>query len=183
MLAYVAIRGWGHLIGGFTMYAPKSLVRDDSQDGKEDVILSVVTELIAISERLVNMGPMERGSLKAAASGDAVADRQAQLFALADEELRRRKLRARFLPAQFFGEAAWSMLLDLYVSEFRKRPVATTSACIAGDVPASTALRWLDLLEQRALIERYESDRDRRVKFIRLTAEGRNALEAILSSY
>ncbi|ANK13266.1 hypothetical protein A9D12_10280 [Erythrobacter neustonensis] len=75
------------------------------------------------------------------------------------------------------------MLLDLYVSEFRQRPVATTSACIAADVPASTALRWLDLLEQRSLIERYDSDQDRRVKFIRLTGDGRQALEAILSSY
>ncbi|ANK14203.1 hypothetical protein A9D12_08065 [Erythrobacter neustonensis] len=136
-----------------------------------------------MAERLANMGSIGAGHFAAATAPSSVSADQAYLVALAEEELRRRKLRARFLPAQFFGEAAWSMLLDLYVSEFRKRPVATTSACIAAEVPASTALRWLDLLEQRSLVERYDSDQDRRVKFIRLSNEGRRALEAILRSY
>lgn len=173
----------GHLIGGFTMYAPKSFVQTEDHLDGEDGFLSVVTELVMITERLANMGPVERNTVRPGPNTAPIIDRQTHLVGLAEEELRRRKLRARFLPAQFFGEAAWSMLLDLYVSEFRQRPVATTSACIAADVPASTALRWLDLLEQRSLIERYDSDQDRRVKFIRLTGDGRQALEAILSSY
>lgn len=40
-----------------------------------------------------------------------------QLVAVAEEEIRRRRFRSRYLPADLFGEAAWSILLDLYISE------------------------------------------------------------------
>ncbi|MCX9148797.1 hypothetical protein [Erythrobacter sp. WG] len=103
-----------------------------------------------------------------------------RLVALAENELRSRKMRARFLPEELFGEGGWSMLLDLFVSEYHGRKVSTTSACIAADVPATTALRWLDLLEKKGLIQRALTTRDKRVKYVALTNKAREALCALL---
>lgn len=103
-----------------------------------------------------------------------------RLVKAADDELRRRKMRERFLPSDFFGEGAWSMLLDLFVSEHRGRRVSTTSACLASGIPATTALRWLDMLESRGLIERTSTSRDKRVKYVMLTDRSRQALCALL---
>lgn len=140
-------------------------------------------ELIELAQRICGSSEGHAmGSINAFGQAPEV-ERTTRLVALADEELRRRRLRMKFLPRQFFGEGAWAMLLDLFVSQFRGRRVPTTSACIAAEVPATTALRWLDVLEQHSLIERYETEHDRRVKFVRLTADGYKAVEAILSSY
>lgn len=99
----------------------------------------------------------------------------------AEDELRRRKERARFLPAELFGEGAWSMLLDLFVCQYRGKKVSTTSACIAAEVPGTTALRWLEVLEAKGLVQRSPTAADRRVKHVSLTAKGHDALCALLS--
>lgn len=104
-----------------------------------------------------------------------------RLVKSAEDELRRRRMRARFLPAEIFGEGAWSMLLDLFVSEHHGRQVSTTSACIASDVPGTTALRSLDVLESRGFIERSPTTHDRRVKYVSLTPKARKALCDLLS--
>jgi hypothetical protein len=100
---------------------------------------------------------------------------------VAEGELRRRKMRARFLPAELFGEGGWSMLLDLFVSEQHGRKVSVTSACIAADVPGTTALRWLDVLESKGLIVRTSAERDERVRYVSLTVEARRALCELLA--
>jgi hypothetical protein len=105
----------------------------------------------------------------------------ASLVRLAEDELRRRRMRARFLPSEFFGEGAWSMLLDLFVSEYHGRKVSTTSVCIASDVPGTTALRWLDILESNGFVERLPTDHDKRVKYVSLTTKARESLRALLS--
>lgn len=103
------------------------------------------------------------------------------LVKLAEDELRRRRMRARFLPSEFFGEGAWSMLLDLFVSEYYGRKVSTTSVCIASDVPGTTALRWLDILESNGFVERLPTDHDKRVKYVSLTPKARESLRGLLS--
>lgn len=105
----------------------------------------------------------------------------ANMVKMAEDELRRRKMRARFLPAELFGEGAWSVLLDLFVSEQHGRKVSTTSACIAADVPGTTALRWLDVLESKGLIKRTSAERDKRVRYVSLTVEARRALCELLA--
>jgi hypothetical protein len=104
-----------------------------------------------------------------------------RLVKVAEDELRRRRMRSRFLPSELFGEGAWSMLLDLFICEQRGRMVSTTSVCIASDVPATTALRWLDLLESKGLIERSAANRDKRVRYVSLTDRARESLCALLN--
>lgn len=81
-----------------------------------------------------------------------------------------------FADAELFADPAWDILLDLFISEQRKRPVSITSASIASCVPATTALRWLSLLEARGYLQRAEDDTDKRRAFVRLTDKSRSLL-------
>lgn len=101
----------------------------------------------------------------------------------AEEELRRRRLREKFLPRELFGEGAWTILLDLFISEFRGRKVSVTSACQAADVPATTALRWLELLQAKGLVTRTPVPTDRRVRHLWLTDKARSALIELLARH
>lgn len=106
-----------------------------------------------------------------------------RLVKLADEELQRRAHRTRYLSQDYFGEPAWTMLLDLFVCEHRDRRVSTTSACNGSQSHSTTALRWLDILEQNDLIAYYETAGDNTGKLIALTKQGSEAVRSILSSY
>lgn len=99
------------------------------------------------------------------------------LLAFARESYAIRRRRDRHLPGDLFGEPTWDILLDLYVATRENRPVPTTSACIGANVPPTTALRWLRILEARGLVEREEDGRDGRRTFVRLSARGLAAMD------
>jgi DNA-binding MarR family transcriptional regulator len=105
---------------------------------------------------------------------------QGVLLAMARETYKMRRRRARFLPADLFGEPTWDILLDLYVAAREGRTVPTTSACIGAHVPPTTALRWLRILEARGLVEREEDGQDGRRTFVRLSVRGIAAMEGFL---
>lgn len=88
--------------------------------------------------------------------------------------------RDRVFGDDMFFDPAWNMLLDLYVSEGHGALVSVSSLCIAAKVPATTALRWLAMLEKRALIVRRADAQDRRRSFLFLTDEAKAKLETAL---
>src|SRR6478609_5454372 len=79
-----------------------------------------------------------------------------------------------------FADPAWDLLLDLYVSHCNGRPVSVTSACIAANVPATTALRWIGVLENKGLIARADDPHDNRRKLVNLTDDALMKVEAAL---
>jgi len=85
---------------------------------------------------------------------------------------RRRRIEA-FGDDTLFGEPAWDILLDLFVAGERGKRVAVTSACIGSGVPSTTALRWLNVLELRGMVEREDDNHDARRSFVRLTPKAR----------
>jgi DNA-binding transcriptional ArsR family regulator len=91
---------------------------------------------------------------------------------LATEELNERRRRNSVFNPELFGEPAWDILLDLFVAKVRARKISVTSACIAADVPPTTALRWLTVLEQHGLIRRMNDEFDLRRTWVTLTDEG-----------
>lgn len=74
-----------------------------------------------------------------------------------------------FGAAQLFGEPTWDILLDLFIAELRNVKMQTTSVCIGAQVPQTTALRWLALLERENLVRRYRDSGDSRRVYIQLT--------------
>lgn len=90
----------------------------------------------------------------------------------------RRKRDRLFIPG-LFSDPAWDLLLDLYVSEKARKKICTTSACIAAGVPASTGLRWINILVQNGYLQREEDPGDARRSLVSLTATARHALETL----
>lgn len=72
-----------------------------------------------------------------------------------------------------FGEPVWDMLLDLMIAEREHASISVTSVCIASGVPATTALRWLAVIESEGLVERTADSLDRRRSFVRMSEKGR----------
>jgi hypothetical protein len=82
----------------------------------------------------------------------------------------------------FFGEPAWDIILDLVISESRNKRVSIKDAIIASCAPSTTALRWLSVLEEHGVIQRFRDVTDARRTFIELTPLGREKVRAALSS-
>ena len=87
---------------------------------------------------------------------------------------------AQFNPA-LFGEPAWDMLLDLFIQKIDGRRVATTSLCLGANVPQTTALRYIALLEEQGLVLRYTPPDDRRLALIDYTPDGYKRMRQYLS--
>lgn len=105
------------------------------------------------------------------------------LLAIAKAIYRGRQARASQFPGDLLGEPAWDILLDLYIEKGRGRTVSVTSACIASNVPPTTALRWLGVLEEGGWIIREEDVKDRRRKFFRLSEKGEIAVVRCLIGF
>ncbi|KUR74360.1 winged helix DNA-binding protein [Novosphingobium sp. FSW06-99] len=132
-------------------------------------------------ERALRAAPVSSMPTAPADAG-ALVRRQRLALTLAREFYAGRRRRARYLSVDLFGEPTWDILLDLYVAAREGRRVPTTSACIGAHVPPTTALRWLRILEMRALVEREDDGRDGRRTFVRLTDRGSAVMEAFLGS-
>ncbi|MEQ8411049.1 MAG: MarR family transcriptional regulator [Erythrobacter sp.] len=87
-----------------------------------------------------------------------------------------RRARSRFFDAALFADPAWDMLLDLVAAHGEGRQVSVTSLCIAAEVPATTALRWLKQMVDTGIFRRIADETDRRRAFIALSE---SALEAM----
>lgn len=92
-----------------------------------------------------------------------------------------RRDRAKFLDRKLFSDPAWDILLELLVSYFGQRRMATTDLCNASNVPATTALRWIGTLENQGLIRRHSDPFDGRRSFVSLTAGALTALDDYFS--
>jgi DNA-binding MarR family transcriptional regulator len=107
-------------------------------------------------------------------------DDRAFLCQLAREEYHERQRRKSFLDEAFLGEPAWNILLDLFVNYALERRIAVSSACYAADVPVTTALRYVDLMEERGLVVRIPDGNDKRRNWIELTPQTYEAMAKYL---
>jgi len=91
-----------------------------------------------------------------------------------------RERRKKFFNASMFGEPAWDVLLALYLAEARgERTNINTLTQSSGAAP-TTALRWMNYLENHQLISREEHPTDARASIVRLTDKAQRALELYL---
>ena len=141
-------------------------------------------ELRAIGERLLMLA--EGGALETVAFNELrefESDRDIDdryLAGIALSLYTSRRMRDRYFQSDLFGEPAWDMLLDLFVRGVQGKKTAVSSLCIASGVPPSTALRWIRTLHDAGLVTREESERDRRVVHLGLSAAGFRALRRYL---
>ena len=141
--------------------------------------MSVSDTLRHIAEQLLTLAEQSEGESvprpsRRQSGGDdllSFADPD-QLARLARAMYIARDRRRRYFNPQLFADPAWDILLDLFIQKSAARQVSVTSACIAAQVPPTTALRWISILIEQELVSREEDESDRRRAFLRLSEYG-----------
>lgn len=110
-------------------------------------------------------------------------DDASRILALAKDIYKLRRARAAYLPQELFADPAWDILLELFILRLENRRASVKSVCIAADVPATTALRWINVLLSKKLIERSNDANDQRIKLISITNEGFEAMRQLLAAH
>lgn len=95
--------------------------------------------------------------------------------------LKLRRHRDRFFGGDIFADPAWDILLELYAAKLGQYKVSVSNLCVAAAVPPTTALRWINLLEDQGLIDRKDDPIDGRRKFVMLSEKAINAMNAYFS--
>lgn len=107
--------------------------------------------------------------------------RDVSLVRLAESILSDRRRRSEIFNPAMFGEPAWELLLTLFVMD-RQGPRLTIGALAqAAGAKLTTALRWLEYLEDQDFVRREPHPNDMRTAFIELTDKAREALRLYLS--
>jgi hypothetical protein len=84
-----------------------------------------------------------------------------------------RRMRSDYFgDSDLFREPAWDILLHLFLGQANDRGVQLESVPIASGLPASSALRWLEVLESKGLVFAYRDDDSSGQVFLRLSAKG-----------
>lgn len=89
-----------------------------------------------------------------------------------------RRLRYAHFSGSLFGEPAWDLLLQVYVSDASGLSSTVAELQVQQEQPASTTLRWLNALEEQGLIRQKQLPTGS--KIVELTTNGHSALDAYL---
>lgn len=93
-----------------------------------------------------------------------------------------RRVRSTFFGSHLFADPAWDILLQAYVALLDKEPLLVSTICRESVVPATTALRWISILEQDGLLaKRHDPGGDRRWQ-LEMSPSGRVAMERYLQA-
>ncbi|MFM7027396.1 MAG: MarR family transcriptional regulator [Chakrabartia sp.] len=124
-----------------------------SQDETQAAIQRALEALVALSQRI------------SAPAAEA-------LLHPVDAELRLRRRRERSFNLDYFGDAAWDILLELERGQRLGHRLAITDIGVESRIPLTTVLRYLIRLEKDELISRRVDPNDRRRVFVSLTRRG-----------
>lgn len=122
------------------------------------------------------IGPPERDSSRAKSAKLEVPDRELQKK-LVRAIIKGRERRSAFIETSFFSDPAWDIMLDLTSAALEGRSVPVSSACVAANVPVSTALRYIRLLVSAGVVKRWDDPSDKRRALLALEDE---ALEGMI---
>ncbi|MDH4744024.1 hypothetical protein OMP43_08355 [Sphingomonas sp. CBMAI 2297] len=96
--------------------------------------------------------------------------------------LSRSQSRPNFGAPDLFGNALWSLMLELLLAEMDGEAVPVSNACISLGGPQSTAIRLLNCIEKRGLVVSQPDPSDGRRRLLRLAESVRAKLIAHLEA-
>ena len=99
-----------------------------------------------------------------------------------EAEINDRKRRNTIVPGFLFADPAWDLLLALYRAELRQYKLSVTKLCLHSQVPTTTALRWITILQREGLLARFADQLDGRRYYTRLTDAGSTAMMRYFSA-
>lgn len=119
-------------------------------------------------------GPRIAVSKQALAPGAAGSDAASKALACALRS--QRQLRRHHFDKDLFGEPAWDMLLELYCRSEEGIGIPIGTVIKAAGVPHATAVRWMRVLESRAMVRSTNAQ----APLVRLTTSGRHRMQRYL---
>lgn len=134
-----------------------------------------------VSYRSIGLSPGSHGSEitgydVASAAGMAVQFSDATNWTALQLSVRRarglRDLRRKMLGADCFSGPAWDILLHMFESHVLQRRDTIGNVCDGTEIPATTALRWINRLEQLGMITLRDDHLDCRRRFAELSPTG-----------
>lgn len=84
--------------------------------------------------------------------------------------------------SELFHDPAWDILLDLFIAHAKGKYISVTDAGLAGQVPNTTALRWVWGLEKAGLVSRKPDPKDKRRCFVVLNKAGLSYMRPVLAT-
>jgi DNA-binding MarR family transcriptional regulator len=131
--------------------------------------------LLGVDRHILELGDNDAAQVSTRYSSRAV------LIARARTDFENRRRRIKVFGQSMFGEAAWDMLLALYIMDASgPRQTAGDLMRLAG-TPTTTASRWLAFLIAHGLAARSEHPTDARTSFVSLTDLGRTKMDEYFS--
>jgi DNA-binding MarR family transcriptional regulator len=97
------------------------------------------------------------------------------------QTIRARRRRSDFLSGELFADPAWDILLELSLARAQGRAVTVEDLLRSSQVGESTALRWLEKLEQDGWVRRDPDPSDRRRSIVDLSERAAAAMQAWIS--
>lgn len=95
--------------------------------------------------------------------------------------IRRTRDRVFGADAEVFRDPAWDIMLDLYASMLSGKATSASSAALAACIPGTTALRCIEHLIDRGLINRFPDPTDGRRTLVELTPAGMDLMTRTLA--
>jgi hypothetical protein len=96
--------------------------------------------------------------------------------------LARSRAQPTFGAPDLFGNALWSLMLELLLAEMNGEAVPVSNACISLGGPQSTALRLLNGIEKRGVVVSHPDPRDGRRRLLGLPESVKSKLMAHLAA-
>lgn len=106
---------------------------------------------------------------------------QASLQALAEEECRRARLRGRIFGSLGLSHTSWLLLLVMAEAQWGGAELTVKSAAYSAGLPLSSALRKINEMCDKGLIDKRGDPQDARRSFVTLTQSGQSFLARYLS--
>ena len=98
-----------------------------------------------------------------------------------NSEIKRRARRLNYLRADLLAEPAWDILLHVYSFELVQRRVTVSEVVELMNVPSTTSIRWMKVLEADGLVDRVIVAGDPAQVLVSLTVKGLEAMDGYFS--
>lgn len=105
-----------------------------------------------------------------------------ELGAFAQSIMKTRQDRIKYFDAEILPGPAWDILFELAAASLEGRRVATSDACVAVDVPFSTAFRHVNQLVSAGLVRKVRDPDDKRRTYLELEPETEERMGRYLRS-
>lgn len=167
-------------------YRPKLMYQNQQADTDDVRTVTLTRKDLLAARRLLQMlsGSEERPEqeLRVDPLPRPISDKErTPLIARAHDEIRNRRRRIAVFGNSMFGEAAWDMLVLLYVLDVSGERLTIGNLVRQAGTAPTTAYRWLTFLASHDLISREPHPTDLRTEFILLTPKARELLDVYYS--